>query len=251
MMMISLVLIRLSEGKGKGHPTIANVEKVPNLFGVCVYSFMCHHSLPSMITPIKKKDKLFSLIAADYVLILVFYCLLSFTGIFAFDKLEDLYTLNFQPSTSHDAITRIVFIQYFLALFPVFTLSSNFPIIGITLRNNLKSLFRRERRPFPWIVDRVFFPLAALLPPVIVALGTTNLGFLVGITGSYAGSIVQYIVPAALVYYSRKETNLALGLGVKNKHASPFRHMAWVIFILIWAVACLIFVTYDHIDSGM
>ena len=35
-------------------------------------------------------------------------------------------------------------IHYFLSLFPVFTLSTNFPIIAITLRNNLKSLFLTE-----------------------------------------------------------------------------------------------------------
>ena len=31
-------------------------------------------------------------------------------------------------------------VDYFLALFPVFTLSTSFPIIGITLRNNLESI---------------------------------------------------------------------------------------------------------------
>ena len=35
-------------------------------------------------------------------------------------------------------------IHYFLSLFPVFTLSTNFPIIAITLRNNLKGLFLTE-----------------------------------------------------------------------------------------------------------
>ncbi|KAG1714336.1 Transmembrane protein 104 [Nymphon striatum] len=220
--MIVLVSIRLSEGKGRGHPKIASLESVPNLFGVCVYSFMCHHSLPSMVTPINKKNKLFSLIAADYVLILVFYCLLSFTGIFAFEKLEDLYTLNFQPTTCNnsDSITNIAVIQYFLALFPVFTLSSNFPIIGITLRNNLKSLFHREKRPYPWIIDRIFFPLLAIVPPVLIS-----------------------------SCYKQKETNLALGLGVKNKLSSPFRHTFWVIFVLVWSVACLAFVTVNHIAT--
>lgn len=251
--MIVLVTIRLSEGKGRGHPKLATIENVPNLFGVCVYSFMCHHSLPSMVTPINKKNKLFSLIGADYILILFFYCLLSFTGIFAFDKIEDLYTLNFQPTScsNSDSITNIVFIQYFLALFPVFTLSSNFPIIGITLRNNLKSLFHREKRPYPWIVDRIVFPLLTIFPPVFIALATNSLEFLVGVTGSYAGSLIQYVIPAALVYYSRKETNLALGLGVKNKHSSPFIHTFWVIFVLVWAVACLSFVTFNHIDHGI
>jgi hypothetical protein len=52
---------------------------------------------------------------------------------------EDLYTLNFQPNEQgHQVVTNVKFFEYFLALFPVFTLSTNFPIIGITLRNNLQ-----------------------------------------------------------------------------------------------------------------
>ena len=29
-------------------PPMARIGGLPNLFGVCVYSFMCHHSLPSL-----------------------------------------------------------------------------------------------------------------------------------------------------------------------------------------------------------
>jgi amino acid permease len=88
--------IALIAGKGDGKPTAVSVKGIPNLFGVCVYSFMCHHSLPSLVTPIKNKRRLFSLILTDYILILLFYSLLSFTGIFAFRNLQDIYTLNFQ-----------------------------------------------------------------------------------------------------------------------------------------------------------
>ena len=70
---------------------------IPNLFGVCVYSFMCHHSLPSLVTPISKKTGLSRLLLVDYALILAFYMLLAFTGIFAFAEIKDLYTLNFAP----------------------------------------------------------------------------------------------------------------------------------------------------------
>ncbi len=32
------------------HPPVMRIDGLPNLFGVCVYSFMCHHSLPSLGT---------------------------------------------------------------------------------------------------------------------------------------------------------------------------------------------------------
>ena len=45
--MITLAGLRLSKGK-IFNPPVSDFSGVPNLFGVCVYSFMCHHSLPSL-----------------------------------------------------------------------------------------------------------------------------------------------------------------------------------------------------------
>ncbi|XP_042912634.1 transmembrane protein 104 isoform X1 [Parasteatoda tepidariorum] len=252
--MIILAATAIIKGKGKGHPPIASLSGVPNLFGVCVYSFMCHHSLPSLITPIRDKSRIFRLFVIDYSLILVFYCLLSFTGIFAFDQIRDVYTLNFEPQNCNTSSTEesIVpesadFLRYFLALFPVFTLSTNFPIIAITLRNNLKSIFLNDNRNYSFFVQKLLFPLLAVVPPMAIAFITEDLTILVGITGSYAGAAIQYIIPALLVLYSRKSILASLGVGVTNRHASPFRHVAWIYFVLFWAAMCIVFVTVNHI----
>ena len=45
--MITLAGLRLSRGI-IFRPPVSDFSGVPNLFGVCVYSFMCHHSLPSL-----------------------------------------------------------------------------------------------------------------------------------------------------------------------------------------------------------
>src|ERR1700722_4521762 len=99
---------------------------------------MCHHSIPSIIAPIRSKDKLKMLFAYDYICIALFYLLLSLTAIFTFTTFEDLYTLNFRPTShcAHSSVYVPTVLAYFIVLFPVFTLSSSFPIIGITLRNN-------------------------------------------------------------------------------------------------------------------
>jgi len=245
--MVSLACINISKEKQPPHPPFSRISGLPNLFGVCVYSFMCHHSLPSLITPISIKKRLSSLILGDYLLILSFYFLLAFTGIFAFREINDLYTLNFQPSDSDNWLQFTVHI--FLALFPVFTLSTNFPIIAITLSNNLKALFLTEGRMYSYWTRTVLFPLLALIPPTCVAMATHSLEFLVGITGSYAGAGIQYIVPAALVFHARQESRTALGIGVRNHHKSPFKSVYWVIFVLVWAATCIIFVTWNHLSA--
>lgn len=253
LMMIILAVIQLAKGKGQGHPKVADISGIPNLFGVCVYAFMCHHSLPQMVTPIRNKSAIFRLFAADYSLILIFYCLLSFTGIFCFSQLDDLYTLNFQPNHcdhhNADPITNIVFIQYFLALFPVFTLSASFPIIAITLRNNLKVLFQQDR-PYPWAVDRLFFPMLTLAIPIAIALGTNNVQILVGVTGSYAGTGIQYIIPACFVLLSRRQVEATICDVALNEYRSPFQRRLWIVLIFVWSVVCIAFVTANHIITG-
>ncbi|XP_032231273.1 transmembrane protein 104 [Nematostella vectensis] len=242
-MMIVLATMLIAEQKQTTThaPVAADLSGVPSLFGVCVYSFMCQHSLPSLITPVRNKSRLTLLFVSDFTIILIFYAVLSFTAMFAFGDLKDLYTLNF-------VIYSNAYVRYFLALFPVFTLSTNFPIISVTLRDNLKNLFYREGRPYPWVIDRLVFPLVAILPPILVAFITQNLEFLVGVTGSYAGAGVQYLIPASLVYCGRKKLRTLLGC-YDNKHRSLLRHRTWLFFVYAWTFICVALVTVYHIIS--
>lgn len=212
---------------------------------------MCHHSLPALVAPIADKSTLTRFLALDYFLIAFFYLLLALTGAFAFEHLDDLYTLDFSPRGSGDCFKNnnifIILIEYFLALFPVFTLSTSFPIIAITLRNNLQSLFHSENALYSCLYKLVL-PILAILPPYLIAMSTKDLSILVGITGSYAGAAIQYLIPTFLVYYARQKTNKVIGLGVINKFASPFSSNYWLIFVIVWAIACMILVTINFMQ---
>ncbi|KAJ9589497.1 hypothetical protein L9F63_017314, partial [Diploptera punctata] len=197
-MIITAVADLIVDGP-QGQPQLADVTGIPELFGACIYSFMCHHSLPAVVSPISDKSRLFRSLALDYLLIAMFYLLLALTGIFAFKHVSDLYTLDFsQRWQGQDAF---IVPRYFLALFPVFTLSTNFIIVSVTL---------------------------AVVPPVSIAMATKDLEILVGITGSYAGTGIQYLIPAFLVFNARKRTSQVIGMGIKNDFESPFKAKGWV-----------------------
>ena len=135
MIVVAIIKITGPSG-GEGHPKPAVVEGIPQLFGSAVYSLMCHHSLPSLVTPIKQKRRITALLAGDFLVVLTFYLLLTITGVFAFGQVDALYTLNFRPGQVAASFIPVP-LQYFISLFPVFTISASFPIIAITLRNNI------------------------------------------------------------------------------------------------------------------
>ncbi len=155
--MIVVGLLHAARGSGfdigqtSGSHIAANFSGMGSLYGATVYSFMCHHSLPSIITPIKHKRHLTRLFAVDYMFIALCYTLLCMSALFSFGteqesdcpshpshpcKLQSLYTLNF--SSYH-----VRPIADYLTLFPCFTLTTNYPLIAITLRYVTVSI--RER----------------------------------------------------------------------------------------------------------
>lgn len=256
--MVIIAIIKLAEG-GRGHPSAAHIAGFPTLFGVSIYSFMCQHSLPGMITPMRTKKNIFLLVFVDFALILGFYVLLAYTGAFLFpnDRLNDLYTLNFftQFSRSFPVGDQVLAVLgYYLALFPVFTLSTNFPIISITLRENLKALalvlFKRCRgdAPFHWTIDWFVFPLLALIPTIALAFVVQDVELLVSITGSFPGIAVQYVIPVTLAFAGKYIITKRLGTKYTNKYKSPFSFVFFLLLVLAWTVVSVgLIVTEDVI----
>lgn len=220
--------------------------------------------------------------------------------------LQDVYTLNFKNYP-------IRAVAYFLSLFPVCTLrfvictrlavphqfasnscsklvppshkrSANFPVITITLRENLRTLAHSltgsgdaaeadthgadglEVGGCLAFASCHMYALVAIVPPLVVAFFTEDVSMLVGFTGAYAGLGIQWIVPTCLVYCLRRRldseraraTAMANGSngGMKsafskqkdnrNPFASPFAHVAWIYVILTCALASTVIITISH-----
>lgn len=161
---------------------VADITNLPSLFGVSIYSFMCHHSLPSLLTPMSRKSTLNSVLVFDFALILGFYCLLCFTATFRFDGEQcdracsgrfltgfasshpgrplhpQLQTLQVRfcvllPRSLPCLYTKVGgMAMLLLTIVDACVRSANFPIIAITLRNNLKLLLSSpSRKMAPWV----------------------------------------------------------------------------------------------------
>nr|BAN21333.1 conserved hypothetical protein [Riptortus pedestris] len=239
-LMIGLAIARIADSsKAHGHPELAVASGLPALLGSCVYSFMCHHSLPGLLAPVSDKSKIFTHLALDYSAILIFYLTLALTALFAFPSLDDLYSLDFIPTGSAWSVAAGIF----LTSFPIMTLTTSFPIISVTLRSNLQAIFSSCDW---WFLRALFVPLLTVIPPVFIAMTTENIETLVGITGSYAGVVIQYVIPASLILVGRKSIPEAIS-NAPFPYKSPFQSPLWPFLIIIWAFISVVLVTFDLI----
>uniref|UniRef100_A0A8R1I8C9 Aa_trans domain-containing protein n=1 Tax=Caenorhabditis japonica TaxID=281687 RepID=A0A8R1I8C9_CAEJA len=269
-LMISLATVQLSSEGAAAHPPAYNFHGFGSLFGCAVYAFMCHHSIPSLITPMRTKDHVFGKIAVVYGIVGVFYFTLSLTGAFTFAHVQDIYTLNFL----HDDNTSFVYslIDYFLALFPIITLTSSYPIIALTLINNFKvvkdilcpktgqeneSLLEEDNQTDDNDTDDeretrtargersifdVLVPIIVLALPTFLSLLTDDMLLLASITGSFPGVAVQFAIPCLLVSAARKHARSVLNFPVPRRNNSPFQSPVWIILISCWSLFSMIMV---------
>jgi len=236
-----------------GAPPAFELKGMTVMFGVSVYSFMCQHSLPSLISPIKNQDSLSKMIFAVFTVVAIFYYALVFTAIIRFptsileDSKHDVYTLVFADYPVH-------FCSVFLRMFPVFVLSTNFPIIAITLRNNLATLGTKLRGQSSANskFSRLLYPTLAIGPPIVVAFFTQEVEVLISFTGSYAGVGIQYVIPALACHLGRQVARREFGEKrvQQNIYRSVFGTVS-VYVILLWSVVCIGLVTYNHVEAAL
>ncbi|MFH4981243.1 hypothetical protein AB6A40_007952 [Gnathostoma spinigerum] len=272
--MIFLASFHLARDGPQIIPPLASLSGFAPVFGTTVYAFMCHHSLPGLITPMRRKSGLMLGLVFVYLLVVSFYLAISVSGSFAFRNVFDVYSLEFLNNAIGFRVPDII-IGYFLAFFPVFTLTTNFPIVATTLCNNLYVLLEligdlssnvsEERERLlndDSIVDNVPIPVIrashsasasvrwlilffVLFIPMVISLSTDNVLLLSALTGSYPGVGVQFVIPCLLIIGARRYATEILEFNVPDSSSSPFKSFIWPWAIFIWSLFTVIMVTLN------
>lgn len=247
--MISLAFLKIAKGN-VATPIKIDFTGLPIFIGIGLYSFMCQHSLPSLLYPIRQTHKNYTKIfIVAITAVLGVYLLITYTGVFAFDSdhIKQVYTMNFMGI--HPGFFYI-FLGYFLQLFPVVALTSSYPVVGITLRENLKALIFKDNSDntkLQFFLKRILVPIMIIYPPYFAMLFLSeHVGTIAGIVGSYAGNLVQYVIPTLLLFYGQKKANIVIGESSRKKNfqRSPFGHNIYFIIILLWSITSIGIVTY-------
>ena len=250
--MIVLSSIWLGHGKGTGRPNAfpTDFSQVSNFVGVVALAFMCHTGAAQAVTPIRDKTRLYILFGGTYVLVYIFFMTFTFIAMFALSDLQMMYSLNFVPPRCTypiPHITDIKFFQYFIALYPVFTIGSNAPVSAIIFRNNMKICVRGDK-PMHWIIERLVFPTIVLTAPFIVAMCTNNIQVVVGLTGGFLGVVMQYVLPACFVLCGRDVVAKEVG-DIRNPLRNPWGSPVFCYVTLAWSCLCEIFTACSYIEG--
>ncbi len=195
------------------------------MFSTALFSQLFQHSVPGLIHPLpthRKRSALsvffvaLSSTATSYILLGVLSVLYFGTNLF------DGVNLNFKdfvwrykasgagPLTPSALDTAV---DLFIVAFPALDTLSVFPLIAITLGNNLAAV-----QPLSNVggfaisksVSRIMFRLFASVPPILASLLFTDLSLTLQLSG-VSGVYVAFIGPLLLQYFSAATVKRTLG----------------------------------------
>ena len=194
------------------------------------------------------KRRILLIISTTLIIILAFHFLMSFTANFwlSYDELQDLYTLNFfTPYISSDPIiNRILAVcGYYIAVYPVFALTPLLPVESIILRENLKALTQLlfksswlHNARLVFTMDHILLPIIAIVLLFAISFTTTNIDLLLSITGGVFGVWIQYLISTTLLFAGKYIITKRLRIKYENKYKSPFGHIFFLCFIIVWTI---------------
>jgi hypothetical protein len=221
-----------------------NMAGIPSLFGNGAFTFMVHHSIPGLVFPLQNQKSAPRAIGMAYCISFVIYIALCLLALWAFGHeqyercpntpshpcdIQALFNMNFASLDENWAAK-------FVVMYPVLVVSV-FPLVAITLRNNLKALFGKasfaQRQGFDWL--NLGFTFLTVGPPFLVAFLTRDVQVVMTYIGGYFGFMLMFLVPSLLVLHGRKALT-EKGYS-KPQLSSPCTAMCFVYFTL--SVFCI------------
>eukprot|EP01017_Pseudomicrothorax_dubius_P051203 TRINITY_DN9818_c0_g1_i1.p1 TRINITY_DN9818_c0_g1~~TRINITY_DN9818_c0_g1_i1.p1 ORF type:complete len:453 (-),score=43.79 TRINITY_DN9818_c0_g1_i1:63-1421(-) len=193
----------------------ANIKAVPSVFSTFIFYFMMHHSLPTVVRPMKPEKEVKPVMLISYVCSMVILVWIAISGMFAFGhfgndceqgfpcKINKLYNKNF---------LGIPFLGQLVNLYPVLNIAPT-PVLVIVLRNNLINLIFSDQKPesLPQSL-RVLMTIVSFLPSIIACYVLRyNLDSMISITGALGGTFLVFILPSLMIWKSRKLLEEVIG----------------------------------------
>ncbi|OQR91845.1 transmembrane protein [Achlya hypogyna] len=179
------------------------------LFSTTVFSQLFQHSVPGLLAPLSRQDqpKAASIFGGALLTTTLFYLGLGLSCCYYFgDSISSSVNLNWAHFTWGLSPVPVwaKCLTALVVLFPALDTLSVFPLIAITLGDNLAVSLRQCCSFWTLKQQRVVCRLVAALPPLVIAVLVTDLSITLQISGVF-GVYVAFIAPALLQWAARRE----------------------------------------------
>ena len=197
---------------GKGVDWGLKTDGMGLLISSMCFSMLFQHSIPGLMAAIdpNKRKSVKQVFGAALTTSCFLYIILGVTMALYFGSTIlpssnlNFVDFNFGMGEPSNAMANIL--SYTIVLFPVFGSISVYPLIAITLSNNLHVSTARFTG---WTQDdrkaKIFWRLIAAVPPILLSLLVRNLSTIIQFSGLFAVPIA-YLFPALLQLYSKSTT---------------------------------------------
>ncbi|EMD48200.1 amino acid transporter, putative [Entamoeba histolytica KU27] len=223
------------------------------LFSSCSVALACHQNLPDVVTPTKPKNHLRRIVVLGITTATILYVIIGFACSFCFgDATRTPVTHNWLGFTGCNGGFGVcddgssakwygVVVQWVILLFPAINLTSEYPLVCVTLSSNLLQMIPKqwkEKIPKIWLYSS---RLVAAVPPLIAGAIKGDLEVIFNFAGIF-GFFLLFIIPGVLQIYSkfiirRKWGSKTYVTSFSGKYSSSY----WAWPILIIAIICFSF----------
>ena len=188
---------------------MVRVAGLPEMLPTALFAFIFHHSIPTLAEPARDKDSIGQALAWTVWLIVMAYLLISIPAVLYFGK-DTLPAASLNWNTYKPTYWGALadFVRGWVVFFPAISLVSTYPLMCITLANQLESMGEQYFGHRP----RYFYRLFAAVPPLTLAAAMNDLGLVTSLAG-VCGFVVTLVFPVKLQRGSRRKCDEIFGPG--------------------------------------
>ncbi|KAE9021208.1 hypothetical protein PR003_g12487 [Phytophthora rubi] len=182
---------------------LVNWQNFGKGFGPTLLALNCQYNMPDALQPLNPKSKARFVAFAALLIAGVCYLLVGLLGALAFDKINPLATLMWSSYTGcgngweecGHANPLGVVVQLIILLFPVVNVVSAYPMVGVTVGDNMLMSFPSHlTQRFGEGITRSVCRLSVAVPPILFAIEFKRLDFIFAIAGLF-GFLLGLTIP--------------------------------------------------------
>lgn len=172
-------------------------------FGPTLLALNCQYNMPDALQPLNPKSAARKVAFAALIISGIFYLLVGLLGALAFDNINPLASLMWSSYTGcgngWDECESMnpfgVFVQLVILIFPVVNVTSAYPMVGVTVGDNLLlSVPKTISVRLGPVATRNVCRLLAAAPPLVLAIVFKKLDFIFAVAGLF-GFLLGLSIP--------------------------------------------------------